>query len=148
MSDRSGEVTERLANAQPQHRCCFCKEVIISKMYGAGDGSGQRFACPECYWRECERHWRTESEAIRQLLLECVRSVHTHDPHGCQGCSHIHGLEFQERLERFVRGYGPNAVHSVIDAAKKHVEDLTLGSASTLKKALLDAGYYVEVDRG
>jgi hypothetical protein len=35
----------------PLGHCCVCGLRLLGAFYGMGDGTGQRFGCPECYWR-------------------------------------------------------------------------------------------------
>lgn len=49
--------------------CVHCRLPIYGKMIGAGDGTGQKFACPECYWRERARRLR---EALESASGFCV----------------------------------------------------------------------------
>lgn len=42
--------------------CVYCHEPLTGEFLGAGDGTGQRFACPACYAREHAPSPRTGPE--------------------------------------------------------------------------------------
>jgi hypothetical protein len=49
-----------------EYVCVSCGLRCEGKMYGAGDGTGQRFRCVECHWRaEVERLEREQAEVAR-----------------------------------------------------------------------------------
>lgn len=66
-----------------EYVCVSCGLPITGgKMYGAGDGTGQKFACPECHWRgEAKRAQdRLEAEqkardALRAGYLESIEKL-------------------------------------------------------------------------
>lgn len=71
---------ERERGADTGHDCVFCGARIYGTMIGAGDGTGQRFADPACYYRsEWDKEKRKRVEA----------QVHARDHHiegGCMTC--------------------------------------------------------------
>lgn len=56
------------------YTCVHCREAILGKMYGAGDGTGQKFACPECHWRReaaaAKAHEDREDEKAKRLAAQ------------------------------------------------------------------------------
>ena len=32
------------------NKCVDCGDMLLKNFYGAGDGTGQKFRCGECYW--------------------------------------------------------------------------------------------------
>jgi len=46
------ELTADLVRLVYSSACCFCGEPLEGEFVGAGDGTGQRFAHPECYARD------------------------------------------------------------------------------------------------
>lgn len=53
--------------------CIVCGIACEAKMYGAGDGTGQLFRCPECHWRHeaaAERARAEDAERVKNETLD------------------------------------------------------------------------------
>lgn len=48
-----------------EHICIFCELPIEGSMIGAGDGTGQKFAHPDCFWRDKAENLETTLQRIK-----------------------------------------------------------------------------------
>lgn len=64
------EAAEAERGADTHSDCVFCATRIYGKMIGAGDGTGQKFAHPECYYLTRLNVAEAERDALRKLTPE------------------------------------------------------------------------------
>ena len=64
------EAAEAERGADTGSNCVICTTRIYGKMIGAGDGTGQNFAHPECYYRTRVEKAEAERDALRSALRD------------------------------------------------------------------------------
>lgn len=101
--EEQGADAERPADAR---RCAECAEPLVGKFYGAGRGDGDRFMCPECYWRDRAHAYemdmldaREEARRYHDALVE----IEEHAKQGAEGVMRLYHLNKIEAKARAAR---------------------------------------------